>query len=466
VRENKRRARLVWLFLAVLVLAAAAGGSYFWLRGSGDNGTLEHIKNVVQGRPAKVRVEVLRPQKGDMDRTTVQPASAHPWEAVQIYAAVSGYLKTQNVDIGSVVKRGDVLAVLEVPNLDKQVERCEAVVEQANARVLQTEARVDSAQADWVAAQSDVAKTQASVNSAQAWSKFRYTQWGRYRGLLLKSSIEAKVVDEAQEHYEAAKESERAAQAAVAHAEAVVLAMRAKIKQAEADVVEAKAEVKVAQAELGKAKVQCRFATIDAPFDGVVTQRNFQPRDFIRAATEGGSGNAPLLTVERTDKLRVVVQVLARDVPYTDIGDPATVEFDSLPGVEYKAVVSRTQRAQDPNTRLMRTEIDVPNPDGKLLPGMFGRATIILERAPNVLSLPNSCLVKANDGKFSVYVVRDSKAWLIPVETGANTGVRVAMLKGLDEKDQVVLRAARGLSNGARVVVTNQPENPSGKKAP
>jgi RND family efflux transporter MFP subunit len=448
------------------VLAGAAGGSYFWYRGSGENGTLEHIKNVVQGRPAKVRVEVVRPQKGDMDRTTVQPASAHPFEAVQIYAAVSGYLKTQNVDIGSVVKRDDVLAVLHVPNLDKQVERCQAGVEQANAKALQMSARVDSAKADWKAALADVTRTEKAVQSAKAWTKFRQTQWGRYRSLLQKSSIEAKAVDEAQEHYEAAREAEGAAQAAVAHAEAVVLAKLAKIKQAEADVVEAQAEVKVFQAELDKAEVQCGFATIRSPYDGVVTQRNYQPRDFIRAATEGGSGNPPLLAVERTDKLRVVVQVPARDVPYTDNGDPATVEFDSLPGVAYKASVSRTSRAQDPNTRLMRTEIDLPNPDGKILPGMFGRATIILERAPNVLSLPTSCIVKANDGKTSVYVVRDSKAWLIPVETGPDTGVRVAIVKGLDEMDQVVLRAARGLSNGARVVVTNQPDNLAEKKAP
>src|SRR5205814_5880944 len=126
-----------------------------------------------------------------------------------------------------------------------------------------------------------------------------------------------RMVDEYTKQQEAARDAVEAAEAAVLTTNAQVSAALAKIRQAEADVVEAEADVKVAQAELEKAQVLVQFATIVAPFDGVVTQRSLFPGDFVRAATEG-SGHTPLLTIHRTDRMRVVVQIPDRDVPYCD----------------------------------------------------------------------------------------------------------------------------------------------------
>lgn len=162
------------------------------------------------------------------------------------------------------------------------------------------------------------------------------------------------------------------------------------------------------------------------------------PGDFIRAAS-AGTPAPPLLTVDRIDKLRVVMDVPDRDAPYADVGDEATVEVDALPGQLFKAPVARIADSLDTQTRMMRVEIDLPNSAGKLRHGMYGRVTIILEKAVNVFALPPSCVVhKSGNGKGEVFVVRDQRAILTPVvlvgQNEVNLGVR-----GLGANDDVIL---------------------------
>ena len=131
----------------------------------------------------------------------------------------------------------------------------------------------------------------------------------------------------------------------------------------------------------------------------MVTKRNFFRGDFIRSADSGGD-RVPLFAVERTDIMRVIVQIPERDVPYADIGDPAIVEVDALPGVTFKTrgddkvQISRLAASEDPAMRMMRTEVHVKNPQGKLRRGMFGRVTLILEAwLPQALfRIPSSAL--------------------------------------------------------------------------
>src|SRR5262249_21717889 len=185
---------------------------------------------------------------------------------------------------------------------------------------------------------------------------------------------------------------------------------------------------------------------------GVVTERNFFPGDFVRAATESGA-HLPLVTVQRTDRFRVVVQIPDRDVPYADVDDPAVVEIDALPGQKFAGQVARVSDSEAPQTRLMHVEIDLRNPTGKIRHGMYGRVTIILEHS-DLLSVPPSCLVgKAEDGKGSVYVVRDGHAHLVPVEYGTDNGLRVAIHKGLQAGDEVILHPGNSISDGTPVYV-------------
>ena len=376
-------------------------------------------------------VTVIQPRKGAMQRLTTQPGSVQAFESVQLYAKVPGFLKSQSVDIGDRVKHGQILAVVDVPELEKQVQRNRAAVDQADAKVLQMQARVASARADLDAAGAEVKQAEATAKSSAAWVRFRSLQHQRMKSLFATQSIEEKLVDESKERYEASVETENASQAAVITTKAKVVACSAKIQQADADVAAAKSEVKLAQAELEKSQVMVDFATITAPFDGVVTFRGMFPGDFVRAANE--SGSLPLLTVQRTDLMRVIVQVPDRDVIYVDPGDPATLEIDALPGLKYQAKVSRMAQSQDPKTRLMHVEIDLPNPTGKIRNGMYGRVTILLDKAADKLSIPTSCLVnKSADGSNgTVYVVQSGRAHLVTIRLGEDNGLRVDVLGGI-----------------------------------
>lgn len=451
--QQKRKIRWkLWSFWSVVALGTLLAAGYLLGREFFTNraNAQDHSKNK-QERRDDIHVEVIRPQKGQMDRITSQPGSIQAFELVQLYAGVSGYLKTLNVDIGDRVKKGQVLAIVDVPELEQQVQRYSAMLEQARARVLQMEARVVSSKAELDAAKTMVPQAEATAKSKAAELRFRQKQLERMRDLFATKSIDERLVDEKTEQRDSAREAEIAATEMVTSVKARVASTAAKIEQAEADVQEAKAEVKVAQAELERAQVFVRFATVTAPFDGVVTLRNFFPGDFVRAANEGGAHTA-LLTVQRTELMRVVVNIPDRDVPYCDPGDTAVIEIDALPGRKFQAKVSRIARSEDRDTRLMHIEIDLPNPDGKISNGMYGKVTILLEKS-ELFSIPSSCLVgKAQDGKGNVYVVKNGQSHLIPVTIAADNGLQAAIQTGLSANDDVILRPGSGLGEGATVI--------------
>jgi RND family efflux transporter MFP subunit len=440
--------------LAVAVLAVALG-CYFLVSNASAPAEDQDLGSESQ---AAVAVEVTHPRKGAMERTTVQPGTVQAYQSADLYAAVSGYLKVLNVDIGDRVKKGQVLAKIAVPDLEKQVERKSALLEQAGSRVGQMKARVVTARAEREAAKAAVVAAEAKHKSAQAWERFRNKQYQRMKSLFAGEAIKEQLVDEAREQFEAAAESTRSALASISATRAEEAKADAKIQETEADVSEAQNEVKVAQADLEEAQVQVQFATLTSPYNGVITRRTVVPGDFVRAATGGGL-QLPLLAVEQTDRVRVVVQIPDRDVPYADPGDPAAVEIDALPGKKFPAKVSRIAASEDPDTRLMRVEIDLPNPKGRLRQGMYGRVTIVLDKGANLLSIPSASLVgKTENGVGTVYVVKDGRARRVQVLVGTDNGVRVAILRGLTADDLVIRHPPADLADGVPVTVSQAPE--------
>jgi RND family efflux transporter MFP subunit len=249
----------------------------------------------------------------------------------------------------------------------------------------------------------------------------------------------------------------------VATANANVATTKARFGQADADVAEAKAQVKLAEAERDKAKVQVDFATIRADFDGVVTLRSFHEGGMVRAVSEGGQ--TPLLAIDEIDTMRVVVLVPNQDVDYVKVGQPAFVEIDGLigkklPGMKdnwFPAIVSAKANAEDPQTRLMRVEVKLPNPTGAIKSGMYGRVKIILTH-PRTLSIPTSCLVgPAENRQVKVFVVRGDHAQLTQVLVGVKDGQRIEVIDGLTAQDAVIRYPARGLEDGAPVTVAPAP---------
>jgi HlyD family secretion protein len=438
----------MWASVALLACAGVLAGVLYTMMG----GRAAQTAHADEGQPkvTVIPVKTVLPLKG-IERMSMQPGSIQAYESVRLYAKVPGFLKWQEVDIGDPVKKGDKLAIVDVPEIETQVQRTHAVLVQAKKRVDQMKARVNSAKADADAARAAVTQAEASAKSAAAWVRFRTRQHQRIVDLYKLKSIEEQLVDESKERKEASIETEQAAQATIVTNKAHLVAATSKIEVAEADVDVADAEVNVAKAEHDKYKVQLGFATITAPFDGVVTQRTSFVGDFVRSANEGG-GNEPLLTVQRTDKMRVVVQLPDRDVPYADPGDAATVQIDALGGKTFVGKISRIARSEDTQTRLMRVEIDLPNPKGEICSGMYGRVMITLDRSPNQLAIPSACLVgKAGNGTGAVYVVRNHIAHLVKVELGIDNGVQVGILKGINPNDEIILQPGNALSDGSPV---------------
>lgn len=398
-------------------------------------------------------VKVIKPRSGAMERTTVQAGSVEADE-VYLHSMVTGILKEQPVLIGQRVKRGQKLAVIDVPELQMQVQRQSALVDQSKARVKQMEAKVAIARADLEAAKADIVYQEANARAATAWVSYRFKSYQRMKDLFTSRSVEERLEDEAKERYEAARESENAAKAAVVTSTAKSLSSQAKIHLAQADVGEAEAQVKIAEAELGKSQVLLAYSTIVAPFDGIITQRNFYTGATIRAVGDKGS-QTPLLTIQRTDVMRVVVQVPDSDARYADPGDPAYIEIDAFRGMKFDAKVSRIADTEDPQTRLMRVEIDLPNPQGRIRQGMYGKVTIILDKEKDKLSIPAGCLAQKSN---EVFVVRDGKAFLHRVGLGLVGNERVMILQGLTPDDRVILNPPRSLREGDEVIAEDYDE--------
>ncbi len=194
-----------WVGVFVFLIACTAAGIAF--RAPTTNATTRVLPSddvappEDEPTPTVVPVTVIHPRKGAMERLTTQPGSVHAFESVQLYAGVSGFLKTQNFLIGARVKKGQVLAVVDVPELEKKVERDHAAVDQVKSKVDQMTARVLSARAEAEAAEAAVKQAEASAKSAAAWLRYRQKQLVRYQELFTLKSIDERLVDEKKEQY-------------------------------------------------------------------------------------------------------------------------------------------------------------------------------------------------------------------------------------------------------------------------
>jgi HlyD family secretion protein len=440
-----------WSGVVGVALGLAAVGAGIWLTRLGAHSTGIASAEAEARKPVIPVVEVVRPKVGGIQRTIQQPASIYAFETVDLYAMVSGYLKTQVVDIGSRIKKGDVLAEINVPRDAKAVEEAASVVEQARARVVQAEALYKVADAQRDAASAAVRQSESDVDRLKAARVLAEKQLARATGLAAVQAFDQRLVDEQQSVLDAAKAAERTAGIAIQTAKARALAAAAEVEKARADAVASRASVVVAEANRDRLKVNLQYAKIIAPFDGVVTHRSFQPGALIHSAMEGEKQS--LLTVKRTDVMRVVVLVPDRDVVRTKVGDRATVSVDALDGQSFNGVLARIAQSEDAE-RMMRVEIDLPNPDSLLYDGMYGKATIALGRNPKNLAVPPASIFEhIGRSRGAVYLARDGVARRVEVKLGGDNGTLVEVLSGIRPDDLVILRSATPIEDGMRVAI-------------
>jgi RND family efflux transporter MFP subunit len=400
----------------------------------------------------KVRVAALKPSAGGVVRKTTVPCSAHWHDYADLFAKVSGYLDEMNVDIGSAVKQGQVLAVVDVPELERDVELSAATLLHAQAAVQQAQAKKKSAAAEQRAAEAAIVKAQSDVERWEAEETFRQKEYQRFRDLNKADSVHSALVDEKLFQLQSVQAGRRAAETAILTAKEQAAAAAARVELAQADLIVAQAQAKIAEAGLSKAKLLVSFGKIVSPYDGIVTARHFHRGEFVRDAEKGGG--EPLVKVARTDLIRVVVHIPDRDVPYAHPGDPVKITFDALPGREFDAKLSRVSRSEDISTRTMRAEADLPNDQNLVVDQMYGRMQIELEPASDTMTLPSACLIgDLKEGRGSVFVVRDGVAKVQSIGVGGDNGINVEIVSGLSLSDIVLIRPPAGLTDGTAVAV-------------
>jgi RND family efflux transporter MFP subunit len=224
-----------------------------------------------------------------------------------------------------------------------------------------------------------------------------------------------------------------------------------------AALTEARGRLDTARARQAEIEAQMTYATIEAPFDGVVTSRTIDPGDMVYQASSPKGGDQPLLRVAKLDVIRVKTSVPERDSAWVDVGDRATVAFDALAGTVFAGEVARISEALDPGTRTMLVEIDLPNDDGRIRPGYYGQTRIVLENREGVLALPTAA-VRMDDGSPHVYVAtQDDSARRLRVEIGVNDTDWIEITSGLTGNERVVTGTiVEQLADGAPIRVGPQ----------
>ncbi|HZU82337.1 MAG TPA: efflux RND transporter periplasmic adaptor subunit [Polyangiaceae bacterium] len=312
-----------------------------------------------------------------------------------VYARASGYVRKWYSDIGAHVQAGDTLAELDTPDLDQQLAQARASLSQKVAALKQAQANSDYLQVtaqrqDTLARQKLVAQQDADQANAQA----------------------------------------AVGVATVAAAKADMAAQQATVRQLEQLVA---------------------YGRVLAPFAGIVTQRLIDVGSLVNAgAAQGGA----LFQLQATDPLRVFIQVPQTYAPSVHVGAEARVEVRQYPGRAFSGKVGRTAGALDPTTRTLTTEIEVPNPAGELLPGMYADVRLPVAVSHRVVRIPSSAVVYDATGVHVAVVDAASTAHLVTVQPGRDNGTEVEIVDGLSGGEMVIVSPPAGLSNGTRVQAT------------
>jgi RND family efflux transporter MFP subunit len=339
------------------------------------------------------RVEVVHPRRETVAQRLQTNATLEAFETADLFAKVTGYLSDVRVDIGDHVKAGQVLAIIDIPELEQQLAEDQAQLASKQSALETARRQVDHDRAN--RALQDITLKRNEVLLKDQW-------------------VPAQMVDQ------------NRADAAVA---------RANVGIAKANRTLAARQIDLAAATVEKTKALLAYTQIVAPFDGVVARRLVNRGDLVQPPT--GTLMKPPFTVQRIDTIRVFSDVPENDVPYLHIGNPAIVKPSGFDGNPFIGKVTRFSLRLDPETRNMRTEIDLPNPEERLYPGMYATVSLEMNRRPNALTVPAAAVGSDGDGSF-VDTIIDNRITRLAVKTGLTDNGQVEVTTGLSEETAVV----------------------------
>jgi RND family efflux transporter MFP subunit len=398
------------LKIGITVLSLAAGPLI--LAGlSGCSGSQDvRAGGVQQAQEDAVTVGVAPIVRKPIFRQLTLSSELVPFQEIDVFAKESGYIKTLLVDYGDRVKTGQLLAVLEIPELEIQIQQDAAAVQSANDQLMHA---------------------QIEINRVEAQHKVYHLAYDRLKGV-------------------SDKQPGLVAQQELDDAQGKDLALESQIEAAKATLQVAEGQLEAAKAKEQHDKVLFDYSKITAPFDGVVTQRYANYGTLLQAGTSNATNILPLVRLSMDNRFRLQIPVPESYVKYIRIGDPVQVRVPSLDKV-FPGKVTRFSSDVTTETRTMHTEVDVPNPSHVLIPGMYAEATLDLERKNGALVVPLQA-VNQNGSQAMVFLVgANNQLQQRKVQLGLETSSEAEVLEGLSEGDRVVVSDTSGLKAGTIV---------------
>jgi multidrug efflux system membrane fusion protein len=361
---------------AVLLILLVAGIFTFVNRKSETDALAKETDAV-----AVPTVAVVKPQSEASKDELILPGNLQAFAESPIFARTNGYLVRWTKDIGSKVQKGELLAVIDTPEVDQELSQARAARDQ--------------------------------VKSALGLAKISADRWANLRK---SDSVSQQEADQQASNYQ--------------QAEANLAASDANVRRLE-------------QLE--------SFKNVYAPFSGVITRRNVDPGALINSGA--GVAGKELFDIARVDPLRVFVSVPQAYAPAMKVGAKADITLQEFPQQKFAGTIARTADAIDPATRTLNTEVDVPNKDGKLLPGSFGQVHFATGTAVPRITIPVNAMLFRAEGPQVAVVDSDSKVQLRSITIGQDFGARLEILGGIDVNDQIVINPSDSLENGQKVNV-------------
>jgi RND family efflux transporter MFP subunit len=399
------RAGRSWLFAVIAVLIAV---------GVAAAGILQRRQqqNEVANWTAELAVPTVAtvmPKQGVSGQQIVLPGDIEAWYEAPIYARVSGYLKTWYFDFGAHVKKGQLLAEIDAPDLDAQL----------------------------AAAKAKLVSAEAQVNVREAERNFAETTYKRWRespkGVVSEQETEAK---------------------------------KAEFGSADARYKAAEAEANVNRSQVDQLTALETFKRIVAPFDGIVTARNTDVGALINAGSGVGAGTGPqLFRVADVHQMRVFVHVPQEMSAGMRAGLTAEMSLPQYPDKTFKAVVSTTSEAINKTSRTLLVELHADNADNLLQPGTFAQIRFNLADSPGTLRIPTSSLIFRENGAQLAVLGADNRIEMRPVKLGRNLGTEFEVLSGLSVSDTIVNSPPDSLSQGELVKVAKEAASPPAHEA-
>ena len=393
-----------------LALIALAGGGFFGYRHWPEQSRAASPTLANEAKLPVVQVATAALASGALSLS--QTGTTQAFDTANLYPRATGYIVERKVDIGSHVKKGDLLFRISAPDLDQQLVQAQSQVLQLQAALIQARARVDQAEANRHLA--DVTNRRTST--------------------LAGTGVET-------------RQNADTSQAGVLTRTANAAAAKAAVKVAEANIT-------VQEAQVARLKVLTGFEEIRAPFDGVVTARNNDVGDAVTADTNTGP---PLLTLNRDDALRMAVNVPLYAAGGVRDGLAAKVEVAQIPGKVFPGTISRSSTTLLSAARTLVTQVDIPNPDGALRPGLYITITLEIPRVSPAVTVPNDALIFDQDGtRVAVVEPAGDGSGVVrmhPVTIFRQTGSALELRSGLSGDERVVVGPPTFLRDGDKVSV-------------